>query len=116
MTSERTSPPSGPVASQLRSRSAFESASGSSARAASADVPHERSRAKRRSTEEAFCKDRFFIFNTTVFKFDELRGGGPANRAAIILINCDFAKPGRGIGREKRRMPQQNHPLYRKAD
>jgi hypothetical protein len=39
---------------------------------------------------------RFFIFNTTVFKFYELRGGGPAgNRAAIILIDCDFAKPGR---------------------
>jgi hypothetical protein len=39
---------------------------------------------------------RFFIINTTVFKFYELRGGGPAgNRAAIILIDCDFAKPGR---------------------
>ena len=28
--------------------------------------------------------------------FYELRGGGPdGNRAAIILIDCDFAKPGR---------------------
>ena len=48
-----------------------------------------------------FWSKRFFIFSTTVFKFYELRGGGPAgNRATIIRIDCDFAKPGRRARRE----------------
>src|SRR3712207_3161158 len=83
MTSERTSPPSGPVASQLRSLSADESASPpSAARAAGAQ---ETSTASSRNAEENFRSKRFFIFNTTVFKFYELRGGGFSKRTARLL-------------------------------
>jgi len=66
------------------------------------------------SAEENFFIVRFiFIENTTVFKIFELRGGGSSNRAAIILINCDFAKPdaeqdGEGVCR----MPAKKAQLY----
>src|SRR5215211_1538242 len=96
MTSERTSPPSGPVASQLKYLSAAESASLPAARAERVAAPDEASRMDRSTSAGVnLWSKRFFIFSTTVFKFYELRGGGPAgNRAAIILIDCDFAKPG----------------------
>src|ERR1043165_10290018 len=97
MASERTSPPSGPVTSQFMRREGASAAPLSSARAtAAAERPQETRSVNESNAEESFLKERLiFIGNTTVFKIFELRGGGLTNRAAIILINCDFAKPTR---------------------
>src|SRR5215212_1092947 len=77
MTSERTSPPSGPVASQFRSFSAAESASVSAARAEGVAAPNEVNKRDRSTSAGVNLRSKqFFIFNTTVFKFYELRGGG----------------------------------------
>jgi hypothetical protein len=67
----------------------------SSARATdAADTAHEARSVIESNAEENFFKVRFiFIYNTTVFKIFELRGGGLSNRAAIILIKRLFAKP-----------------------
>src|SRR5205085_2636687 len=78
MTSERTSPPRGPVASQLKSLSPEESASLSAARAEGAAPVQDRTRDRSTSAGVNLWSKRFFIFNTTIFKFYELRGGGPA--------------------------------------
>src|SRR5690349_5543748 len=86
MTSERTSPPSGPVASQLSSRSASESAP-SAASAGDAVEAHDTSRARSRNAEENLWSKRFFIFNTTVFKFYEQRRRGAPRTARLLSLS-----------------------------
>src|SRR5687767_376461 len=100
MTSERTSPPSGPVASQSRSFSGEESGPPSAARAPAG--AQETSNAESRKAEDNFWSRRFFIFYTTVFKIlrASRRGAVQSNRAAIILIESDFAKPAAEAGSE----------------
>src|ERR1044072_8876532 len=88
MTSERTSPPRGPVASQFRSLSPAESASLSAARAGETAAPLEtKKRGRGTRADKNFWSKRFFIFNTTILKFLELRGGGPAGTARLLSLS-----------------------------
>src|SRR5215216_5267989 len=107
MTSERTSPPRGPVASQLRYLSAEESASVSSARAEGSAMPKEEKKRDRSTSAGVNLRSkRFFIFNTTVFKFYELRGGGPAEPRGYYPYRLLLCKARAAARARKCRMPK----------
>src|ERR1044071_1492712 len=113
MTSERTSPPSGPVASQLRYLSAEESASVSAARAEGSAAPNdEKKRDRSTSAGVNLPSKRFFIFNTTVFKFYELRGGGPAGPRGYYPYRLRVCKARAAVRARKGRMLRYFWPLY----
>src|SRR5919112_1241980 len=113
MTRERTSPPRGPVASQLRYLSAEESASLSAARAEGSAAPNEeKKRDRSRNAGVNLRSKRFFIFNTTVFKFYELRGGGPAGPRGYYPYRLRLCKARAAVRARKCMMPRQFWPLY----